>query len=297
MRRHVVHEGRRDSGVSDPLVFGVGGTQLVTDTSGDYQSESVWDEPGFNAAGGGGFSSVYSAPSYQTPLDLSSRGVPDVAYDAAHGSGVLFVWSSSGQGADLVFTSGGTTAGVAQWAGLVALADERAGHPLGSINPALYAIAADPVIYAQDFHDITAGDNTYHGTSQTVPGYPAAPGWDPASGLGSPRADALVPQLAIESTTLTATPALVQLSGLKLYLFGLNATLTGSGGEPISGQTITFTAAGTSICSAVTNSAGTASCSGALSALAIILANGYTATFAGTASYRSSSATAPLITS
>jgi hypothetical protein len=96
-------------------------------------------------------------------------------------------------------------------------------------------------------------------------------------------------------TTLTATPAIAQLSGLKIYLFGLNGTLTANG-APVSGQTITFTVGGTTICSAVTNSAGTASCNGIASALSIILANGYKATFAGNPPYLPSSTTAPLIT-
>lgn len=182
---------------SDPLVTGVGGTTLIADgTTGAYQSESVWNEPDFAAAGGGGFSTVYSPPAYQASLNLASRGVPDVAYNAAIIGGVLAVWSSSGQGANLVFQFGGTSAGSPQWAGLVALADETAGHALGELNPTLYQIAGNPTTYANDFHDITVGDNTFHGPV-TVQGFAAAPGWDPASGLGSPKADTLVPRLAL----------------------------------------------------------------------------------------------------
>jgi uncharacterized repeat protein (TIGR01451 family) len=226
------------SPASDPLVTGVGGTALVTsDIGGTYQSESVWNEPDFNAAGGGGFSSAYPAPSYQSGLGLSSRGVPDVAYNAAYNGGVLGVWSSSGQGSDLVFVFGGTSAGSPQWAGLVALADQHAGHALGLLNPTLYRIASDSESYAQGFHDITTGDNTYHGVQLTIPGYPATTGWDPATGLGSPRANGLVPLLAGADLALTnsGSPNPV-LSGDRLTY---TVTATNTGGASASGAKIT----------------------------------------------------------
>ncbi|HWF74368.1 MAG TPA: S53 family peptidase [Solirubrobacteraceae bacterium] len=181
---------------SDPNVTGVGGTILdANGSTGAYNGEVVWNEPDFAAAGGGGYSTTNATPSYQQSLGLPMRGVPDVAYNAAIVGGVLAVWSTSGQGANLVFQFGGTSAGSPQWAGLVALADQLAGHPLGAINPTLYKIASDPSFYASEFHDITVGDNTFHG-AVTIPGYPATSGWDPASGLGSPQAAALVPRLA-----------------------------------------------------------------------------------------------------
>lgn len=182
---------------SDPNVTGVGGTRLFADgTTGAYQDETVWNEPDFEAAGGGGFSVVYGTPSYQKSLHLRSRGVPDVAYNAAIIGGVLAVWSSSGQGSDLVFRFGGTSAGSPQWAGLVALADQLGGKPIGMMNHKLYAFAHPAKKYHADFHDITVGDNTFHGADITVPGFSAHRGWDAATGLGSPKANALVPALA-----------------------------------------------------------------------------------------------------
>jgi subtilase family serine protease len=47
-----------------------------------------------------------------------------------------------------------------QWAGLVAIADQINGRGLGLINPALYKIGASPTRYANDFFDITTGNNT-----------------------------------------------------------------------------------------------------------------------------------------
>jgi hypothetical protein len=218
---------------SDPLVTGVGGTALIADgLTGAYQSESVWNEPDIASAGGGGFSSVYPAPAYQAPLDLTSRGVPDVAYNASMLSGgVLTVWSSSGQGPNLVFEFGGTPSGSSQWAGLVAMAAETAGHGLGSINPALYEIAANPTEYAQDFHDITVGDNTFHG-SVTIQGFGAVPGWDAASGLGSPRANSLVPQLA-QSTDVT--PPTVTCAGSDGQWHGANVSIPCTASDSQSG--------------------------------------------------------------
>ena len=181
---------------SDPLVTGVGGTILDADgTTGAYHGETVWNEPSFSAAGGGGFSSVWSTPRFQRTLHLRSRGVPDISYNAAIIGGVLAVWSSSGRGANLVFRFGGTSAGSPQWAGLAALADQLGHHRIGYIDNQLYAFAHGP-LYGAAYHDVTTGDNTFHGADQTIQGYSATPGWDPASGLGTPKANVLVPLLA-----------------------------------------------------------------------------------------------------
>jgi hypothetical protein len=67
---------------------------------------------------------------------------------------------------------------------------------LGAINPALYTITLSAKVYGATLHDITVGDNTYHG-DVTVPGFPAKPGWDAATGLGTPKANVLVPALAL----------------------------------------------------------------------------------------------------
>jgi subtilase family serine protease len=184
---------------SDPLVTGVGGTILdANGTTGAYNSEVVWNEPDFAAAGGGGFSTLYKTPAFQRGANHNSmRGVPDVAYNAAIIGGVLTVWSTSGQGANLIFQFGGTSAGSPQWAGLAVLADQLGHHRVGNINNALYGLARGP-LYGALYHDITVGDNTFHGPV-TIQGFSATKGWDPASGLGSPKANNLVPALALTS--------------------------------------------------------------------------------------------------
>jgi subtilase family serine protease len=180
---------------SDPLVTGVGGTHLSANfKTGSYQSETVWNDSGNPVgdfgAGGGGFSAKFLQPAYQLGLRThGARGVPDVAYSGDVINGVLVAWSESGQGANRFFIVGGTSAGAPQWAGIAALADQAAGHALGSLNPALYAIGGGR-LYHYAFHDITVGNNAWDVAG--VPGYPATAGWDAASGLGSPDVTHLI---------------------------------------------------------------------------------------------------------
>ena len=189
------------SPASDPLVTGVGGTLLDADhLTGVYHSETTWNEPQFEAGTGGGFSVVYGTPAFQRNLHLPSRGVPDVAYNAGINSGVLAAWSSSGLGQDLFFRFGGTSAGSPQWAGLVALAAQLRHARVGYLNPQVYLLSRVKPVYAALFHDITTGDNSFTGTDAagnpvSIAGFPATRGWDPATGLGTPKANTLVPVL------------------------------------------------------------------------------------------------------
>jgi subtilase family serine protease len=158
-----------------------------------YGGEQVWNEPGFGAATGGAQSLLFGVPSYQNGLGLTSRG-PDVAYNAAVNGGVLVVYGALG--VQLLEIVGGTSAGSPQWAGIVALANEarvNAGKGLlgGNLNTDLYNIYHS-ANYATDFHDITVGNNELAGS--TV-GFSAGPGYDVASGIGSPIVGSLVVDL------------------------------------------------------------------------------------------------------
>ena len=185
---------------SDPLVTSVGGTQgdpypagLAAGScpaSGDctpsgYGGERVWNEPAYAAAGGG-------APS----LLFTGRSTPDVSYNAAINGGVLVAWSAClaciGAAGPVFYIVGGTSAGSPQWAAIAALADQAAGHSLGDINPAIYAIGNSPTTYAADFHDITVGNNQLVGTPA---GFSATMGYDLASGWGTPNVANLLPDL------------------------------------------------------------------------------------------------------
>jgi len=183
---------------SDPLALAAGGTSLTANpVSGAYISETVWSNPGSQpSASGGGFSRSFARPAYQdgVPGIGATRGVPDVAADASGTTGMALAFSAPGGGYELI-GAGGTSAAAPFWAGLIALADQEAGHPLGFVNPAIYRIARGPM-YHKAFHDITTGNNTVVLNGVTITGYQAGPGWDPVTGWGTPDAQVLIPLLA-----------------------------------------------------------------------------------------------------
>ncbi len=185
---------------SDPLVLGAGGTTLTAShATGAWLGETAWGLPyssGANfQASGGGFSHLFARPGYQDGVAGigADRGVPDVAADANGHTGMAMVLRNGGW--SMLRDAGGTSASAPAWAGLVALADQYAGRPLGLVNPAIYQIARGPA-YHQAFHDVTTGNNTVRFPPQTITGYRAAPGWDPVTGWGTPDAQVLVPLLA-----------------------------------------------------------------------------------------------------
>ena len=177
---------------SDPDVTGVGGTELKANlTTGAYENESVWNEPVYSGAGGGGFSSLYPRPAFQKGVAGigSMRGVPDVAYSAAFDGGVIVAWGSGGTSFEF-WNFAGTSCGTPQWAAITSIADQIAGHRLGNVNASLYALGVGKKAAA--FHDITTGNNEF----PPISGYSARQGWDAASGLGTPVANLLVGGLA-----------------------------------------------------------------------------------------------------
>jgi subtilase family serine protease len=182
---------------------GIGRSLIFTCPPAGYGGERVWNEPVFAspgnlATGGGAPSLFFGVPGYQGGLGLTSRTTPDVSYNAAVNGGVLAAWSACSQcfglppGTELFFIFGGTSAGSPQWAAIAALANQAAGHSLGFLNPALYAIGKS-ANYAADFHDITVGDNRASGTPV---GFPAVTGWDDATGWGTPNVSNIIPDLA-----------------------------------------------------------------------------------------------------
>ncbi|QBD81668.1 hypothetical protein EPA93_39145 [Ktedonosporobacter rubrisoli] len=186
---------------ADPLVTGVGGTTLNAKLGGKYISETAWNE-GDKGGGstGGGFSTIYSRPSYQDniPGIHSGRGVPDIAYDGDPFTGVPVVISMNG--GTLIIPVGGTSVGAPAWAGIVALADQYAGKRLGFLNETLYRISQSSS-YGKGFHDITDGNNSVKifdpsGKEVSVEGYNAHAGWDPVTGVGTPKVNSLVHLLA-----------------------------------------------------------------------------------------------------
>jgi subtilase family serine protease len=178
---------------SSPAVISVGGTQISNPpaTIGNYQSEAVWND--CCGSGGGGYSSIFAEPSFQIgariPDSSGRRGAPDVSYNAALVSAILVYETFDPFGAGWAII-GGTSAATPQWAALDALANHAAGRSLGYLAPRLYQVYASRA-YANAFHDITVGNNSFAG----VTGFNAVKGWDPATGLGSPDAANLVAAL------------------------------------------------------------------------------------------------------
>jgi subtilase family serine protease len=187
---------------SDPWALAAGGTTLTANrATGTYQSETSWNvRSGSPDGSGGGFSKLFARPSYQNgvPGIGAARGVPDVAGEATGTSGMALVFSAPG-GSEVLIGAGGTSAAAPFWAGLIALADQDAGHRLGFINPAIYQIAQSAQ-YQKAFHDITTGNNTVSLNGTAITGYEAGPGWDPVTGWGSPDAQALIPLLVRYAT-------------------------------------------------------------------------------------------------
>jgi subtilase family serine protease len=199
---------------SDPDVVGVGGTSLHLNDSGERTSaDTVWNDT-YNAAAnflingivgpfplatGGGKSVVFGWPYYQAKVGKFSgwrRGVPDISMSAACSGAVDIYASYPGQLAGWTEVCG-TSESAPLFAGVVALADQAAGRPLGNINPALYRIAAASL---PGIVPVTSGNNTVafvaDGTLHTVTGYQARDGYSLAAGLGTINARFLIPELA-----------------------------------------------------------------------------------------------------
>jgi pseudomonalisin len=164
---------------SSPNVIAVGGTTLFTDENNNYVNETVWNESvdssGKLWASTGGFSSYEPLPSWQSSLSVSpapsGRAVPDIAFDAAQGSGALIY--SSGQ----VQQVGGTSLASPIFVGLYARLQSANSNSLGFPAAAIYsAVQSTPSLV----HDVVSGNNGYQGY-----GYNAGPGWDYTTGWGS----------------------------------------------------------------------------------------------------------------
>ena len=198
---------------SDPLVTGVGGTQLL-ESGGAYTSvawndtyntasDEYWGgstDPG-PLASGGGTSEYFARPSYQNGVEAvtgASRGVPDIAMSGAC-NGAVNVYSSFANGPAGWSLTCGTSESTPEFAAIVALADQVAGHPLGLLNPTLYALLA---MHAPGLVDVTTGNNTVsfqQGSAaepSTVTGYQAGKGYNLVTGVGTVNASEFVYELA-----------------------------------------------------------------------------------------------------
>ena len=158
-----------DFPASSPYALGCGGTRLPK-----TGAEVAWNDGAEGGASGGGYSTVFPLPAWQTGVQGQQRGVPDVAGDADPQTG----FNVRVDGTDAIV--GGTSSVAPLWAGLLAVVNQSLGKRVGFVNPVLYRNAATA------FNDITEGNNN---------GYRAGPGWDPVTGLGSPKGQAVLQAL------------------------------------------------------------------------------------------------------
>ncbi|HEY6790764.1 MAG TPA: S53 family peptidase [Trebonia sp.] len=211
---------------TDPLVTAVGGTQIKESAGGlNGYTQDVWNDTydtnlleAFTGsttpspfASSGGVSEYFTLPSYQRSVagtiaaaigakkhTVLPRAVPDISMSGACDGAVdLYIaFPGTSPGWTLVC---GTSEASPEFAGIVALSDQVAGHSLGLINPTLYALSAE---HAPGIVDVTSGNNTVTFTQGTPPvtttvqGYSAGRGYDLASGVGTLNAAYFVPELA-----------------------------------------------------------------------------------------------------
>jgi subtilase family serine protease len=190
---------------TSPWVLGVGGTNLTLQDDNTIASTGVWNDtvypaPYDDAAGGGGGESLFVERPWWQPSppsgDTSSRTVPDVAAFADSVPGYVIVCSPQvqgcgGEGATVTFV-GGTSAATPLVAGMIALwtqyARENGLKRPGFVPPLVYELARDA---PTAFVDVTKGGNAIYDVACCR----AGPGYDLASGNGSPLADKVAAEL------------------------------------------------------------------------------------------------------
>ena len=247
---------------SQPFVLGVGGTTMTN--ASDPPVEQVWNDGSYGGASGGGPSSVWGAPSWQQPFvagadkaaaatavtqdDLAPckqsadaslcREAPDVSADADEDVGGITTYQAAFGG---WWTSGGTSSSSPLWAAILAEINAsqpcKSSGPTGFVSPGLYAVAAIPAEYKASFNDVTKGNNDDYDIAGGA-AFEAGPGFDMATGLGTPRVTdpggkaGLAAYLCGLSAPTAPRPAITALSSpTEPAVPSGSLTITGSGFE------------------------------------------------------------------
>ncbi|HEX9376225.1 MAG TPA: S53 family peptidase [Actinomycetota bacterium] len=202
---------------SSPWVTAVGGTSLGVDQSGDRVLETGWGTSNYSCdtttlacsrtgwlyGAGGGVSTLFAKPAYQSALDISGRGVPDVSALGDPQTGLLVGQTQKFPDGTYYdeYRIGGTSLSSPIFAGLMALSDQKAGSPHGFSNPAFYAnpgafndvLSTKTAVARRNYvNSVDASDGTVDRlrTFDDYSGSPTqstAPGWDDVTGLGTPN--------------------------------------------------------------------------------------------------------------
>jgi subtilase family serine protease len=190
---------------------------------------------GFVWGGGGGVSNVYPLPPFQAFLrDRGPRRLlPDISWVADPFTGVEVVQTANSQGDQGITVAGGTSASCPMFSALWAIAAQKAKRPLGQAAPLLYRLPPEaitdvlaPIPLANVTGTLTDASGTQQLTAEDL-GLPlqgqatflsalfnsstdwwvltfgtdsqlhAGPGWDPATGLGTPNGVAFVNALSV----------------------------------------------------------------------------------------------------
>jgi subtilase family serine protease len=233
-----------DDPASQPYVTGVGG---LTVNDVDPLSQTVWNTPvntGEGGAGGGGVSELWSRPTWQNAPGIAAgatmRMVPDLSTDADPDSGFVQYFTGTGQGVctqncEAGWNSvGGTSIGSPMVSSLVATAAQACGVArLGFINPSLYEMASS------GFVDVTSGSNDLYNVGE----YNAGPGYDMASGLGSPDGAAFFAGLCPPKFDVAKSSfALSNSSAAVNVAVNVTATLRDTSGEALTNALVDVTA-------------------------------------------------------
>jgi subtilase family serine protease len=230
--------GRAVNGLcSTPYSVCVGGTQFadvsapflywsLSDASGtqasalSYIPELAWNESGPGESlwsSGGGMSTMYAKPSWQTGLGVPADGkrdVPDVSLSASGHDGYLIYQEGS------LYVVGGTSAASPSFAGVMALVAQGTAARPGNANHTFYPLAGKQRAGgAAVFHDITSGSNSVPGQT----GFNATSGYDQATGLGSIDASILVSHWGDATVVPGFQPALS--AGTLLLRAGANSSV------------------------------------------------------------------------
>jgi len=282
-----------DLPAASPYVTGIGGSEFFADvnnpttywnlsnSTGDtsaleYIPEKVWNDTSTTnglEAGGGGKSTLFGKPSWQSGTGVpndGARDVPDISLAAsANHDGYLLC--ATGSAADPTGCSkgfldsngnpevaGGTSFGAPTFSGILAILSQKLGsNRLGNVNPEIYSLAASD--FAAAFHDITTGNNDSPcatgstGCTSSPIGYSATTGYDLASGWGSIDAANFVNAFnhGTSSTATTTTLTASNRAPVVNTAIMLTATVTSDSGATPAGS-VQFVIDGSNAGSAVT---------------------------------------------
>jgi subtilase family serine protease len=206
---------------SSPWVTAVGGTALGVSQANTRVLETGWGTSTYRCntttlvctrlawlyGSGGGVSRIFAKPSYQASISASGRAVPDVAALGDPQTGYLVGQTQTfPEGAHYdEYRLGGTSLSSPIFAGLMALADQAAGHPHGFANPLFYAhggafydvLSVKTAVARRNFNnsvDASAGTSDFLRTFDDYSGSPTqstSTGWDNVTGLGTPSSSFL----------------------------------------------------------------------------------------------------------